>query len=517
VDHLSRRNQPHATKVKGKIMSPEFKPSPFPITSIPSVWIDVLLETHSHTQAPVPMVISAILSAMAVACQSRIRVKLPSGSIVPPSLFTLTVANSGERKTAVDDLVFQPFRKHEDSFAEKKIKASEQYKSDTEIWTLKQKVLQSKVEKNFNQNKSTNAEEAAIKEHEKTRPKLTKIPKILYKNATSEAVAYGLYKNWTSAALISDEADDILNGRATRDLALLNKLRDGSTVTVDRRSQESFTVRNACMSASLMVQQGPLERFLGNQGSEARSIGFLARCLTTWPETTQGTRFISGIQDVNLKNLKVYQDRITKLLEDGYEHIDDEPITLELSEEATSEYINFYNFIEKSMAEGQYFCDIRDAASKIVETTVRMSALFHHYEGREGKIKVDSFCSSKDICYWYLLEFKRIFGAKIEIPQEQVDAQLLEAWLLNFISRNPLYYSIKKNTLRQKGPNVLRSKSRLECALTELERQDKVFVINENRVNWVILNKNYFIAPRYCFPENMNVGIGPEMRITQRY
>lgn len=498
-------------------MSPELRSNPPPINSIPPAWIDVLLETHRHTRAPVSMLNSAILSGMAIACQSRIRVKLPSGSIVPVSLFMLTIASSGERKTAADSMILEPIRKFEESFTESKKQSYAKYKSETEIWALKQKVLQAKFEKNCSQNKSTTAEEDAIKEHEKSRPKLPKTPKIIYTNATPEALAHGLYENWPSAALISDEADMILNGHAARDLALLNKLRDGSTVTVDRRSQESFTVRNASLSASIMIQPGPFEKFLKNQGQEARSIGFFARCLITWAESTQGTRFISGIQDVNLKNLKAYQDRITKLLQDGYEHINDEPIILELSEKANSEYINFYNYIEGLLAEGQCFCDVRDAASKVVETTIRVSAIFHHYEGREGKIKLDSFCSAKDICYWYLLEFKRIFGAKIEILQEQVDAQLLEAWLFNYVNRNPIYYSIKKNLLRQRGPNVLRSKSRLENALIELERQDKVYVITENRVNWVMLNKNYFVATRYCFPDNMNAGIGPEARLTQRY
>jgi putative DNA primase/helicase len=498
-------------------MSPQYKNRLFPINSVASALIDVTLEIQRHTQAPLPMVFSTILAGIAIACQRRVRVKQPSGSTSGVSLYILIVALSGDRKSTSDEIILQPIRAFEESFTETKKLACAKYQSETEIWTLKQKVLQAKFEKNCSQNKSTTAEEDAIREHEKLRPQLAKTPKIIYTNATPEALAYGLYENWPSAALISDEADMILNGHAARDLALLNKLRDGNKITVDRRSQESFTVNNACMSASFMIQPGPFEKFLGNQGAEARSIGFLARCLTTWPETTQGTRFISGIQDVNLKNMKGYQDRITKLLEDGYEHIDDEPITLELSEEATSEYINFYNFIEGSMAEGQHFCDIRDAASKIVETTVRMSALFHHYEGREGKIKVDSFCSAKDICYWYLEEYKRIFGAKVEIPQEQVDAQLLEAWLFNFISRNPTYYSIKKNTLRQNGPNVLRSKSRLEYAIMELERQGKIWVTTLNRTNWVNLSSNYFTAPRYTYPHAELSTIGPNVHFTHQY
>jgi len=57
------------------------------------------------------MVFTAALGALSAACQAGYVVKMPGKKVKHPvSLMLLTVANSGERKTAVENIVFSSVR-----------------------------------------------------------------------------------------------------------------------------------------------------------------------------------------------------------------------------------------------------------------------------------------------------------------------------------------------------------------------------------------------------------------------
>ena len=75
-----------------------------------------------------------------------------------------------------------------------------------------------------------------------------------------------------------------------RNLAALNQLWDGTALSVDRRSTDSFTVRGARLTVALQVQEPTVREFFSRTGALARGTGFLARFLLAWPESTQGRR-----------------------------------------------------------------------------------------------------------------------------------------------------------------------------------------------------------------------------------
>jgi len=105
-----------------------------------------------------------------------------------------------------------------------------------------------------------------------------------------------------------------------------------------------------------------------------------------------------------------------------------------------------------------------------------------------------------------MYEFKRLFTPPPLIPEEELDAALLEVWFAEkLIKRECLWMCgipyIKKNILLQRGPNKLRNKSRINAALSYLEggywraRHVKI-----DKVSYVELNHQYFnelIRDRY--------------------
>lgn len=470
-----------------------FQNQPFPINAIPNGFKNVYFELQNHVQAPPEMVFSSLLAPLSIACQSQVSVLLPQGPKVPPSLFLIIVASSGERKTTLDNLVLQPIRDFEKLSNDSNEASKNQHQAELEIWESKYKVLTSNLEKAFRKGKTTVSEEAAIIAHKKLKPVLPKTLKLIYTDATPEAIAWGMYTHSPSAALVSDEASMVLNGHAGSNLALLNKLRDGDYISIDRRTKESFTIQDTSLTLSLMIQPESFQQFMNSQGKNARDIGFLSRCLITLPVSTQGTRFVSSIQKAKLKKLELFHNRIRYILFEGYKNAADEKVTLELSMEAINCHRYFFNNIERDMGDGCYFCDVRDAASKIPETAVRMAALFHFFEGRTGEIQADHYKMAGDICYWYLIEFKRIFGRRPEVPIEQVEAQKLEGWLADkFNSTEPPLVSIAKNDIRKYGPNSLRNRDRLDRALDLLFRERKIAIQLRGKTTYIWLDYAYF-------------------------
>ena len=61
-------------------------------------------EAQNNIKAPRPLIFSTALAAIAVAIQGLFDVRKPNGQRVPLSLMLLTIANSGERKSTVENV-----------------------------------------------------------------------------------------------------------------------------------------------------------------------------------------------------------------------------------------------------------------------------------------------------------------------------------------------------------------------------------------------------------------------------
>jgi len=68
---------------------------------------------HEVVKAPMALCCQSVLAAASLAAQAHFDVQLPWGQRKPLSLFLLTVGESGERKSAVDDVVLGAAKAHE--------------------------------------------------------------------------------------------------------------------------------------------------------------------------------------------------------------------------------------------------------------------------------------------------------------------------------------------------------------------------------------------------------------------
>ena len=57
---------------------------------------------HEHTHAPLAICAQSVLGGLSLVLQGHADIRLPTGSKRPLSLFLITIAESGARKSAVD-------------------------------------------------------------------------------------------------------------------------------------------------------------------------------------------------------------------------------------------------------------------------------------------------------------------------------------------------------------------------------------------------------------------------------
>ncbi|TGC09898.1 hypothetical protein CRG93_04525 [Escherichia sp. E2593] len=110
----------------------------FPLRSLPPLIRDAVIEAQQITQAPMGLVASSALGAVSLVCQHQIDVCRLNNLRGPVSLFLLTLAESGERKTAVDKLLMEPLYQQE-------ILLYSRYQNELNTWKNKEELL--KVQK----------------------------------------------------------------------------------------------------------------------------------------------------------------------------------------------------------------------------------------------------------------------------------------------------------------------------------------------------------------------------------
>jgi hypothetical protein len=493
----------------GKLKMYVSNPNNFPIDFLPPLIKNSILEVQSNTQFPLPLIASSALGAVSLACQNSIDVQPPVGSSSSTSLFILLIADSGEGKTPVDNYFNKPIRDFEENEARKAEEALVEQKTSRSAWAIEKTEIEEAFRKNIKKSLSSDKPEQVdqlnkefenlqqkLQSHLSKEPKQQRNYKMVFSNITPEKIALDLYENWPSVGLISDEAGSLFRGRAMRDLGMLNQLWDGAPLRVDRVSSPSFIVKNARLSISLMVQRKIFDSYLIGNGSEARDIGFLARCLVAFPMSAKGSRMLST-QPQSWNQLTKFQQRITDLLAQDKLDVDQgrqQRPTLEFSLEAKHHWTDFRNNIESDLNAGGYLCDVDDAASKMGTNVARMAALFHFFEGGQGEITAETLNCARTVCSWYMQEFKRLFSENPEIPIEISDAIELENYLARWRQNHPGTRAIKKSAIAQYGPSQLRKKpDRREDAINRLALQNKIWIELQGKAKWVVFNP-------YCFP-----------------
>lgn len=486
-DETNRHEWPEPQTLTAKI-----EKEPYPIESLPDNVRAAVNEVHGFVKAPVPLVAASAISALSLAIQAHYDVERASALYSPTGLFLLTIADSGERKSTCDKFFTKAIIDYEDVQTEAAKPAINNYNADMDSWEAKRGGIKDKIRSDAKSGKPTGNQEAELRDLEHNKPEPPRIPRLMYADATPEALAYSLAKQWPSGGVVSAEAGIVFGSHGmgkdsvVRNLATLNQLWDGASLKIDRKTSESFTVRGARLTVALQVQTETLNSFFEKSGALARGTGFLARFLVSWPESTQGYRPFTEAPE-SWPQLAAFNRRITEILNISAPISEDGALTpqmLTLTPEAKDAWIEFHDGIEIQLSDGGILFDVRDCASKIADNATRLAALFHVFEGGLGAISLDAFERASAIVAWHLNESRRFFG-EIALPAELAGAVRLNDWLIQHCKREHTHY-VAKRYAQQYG--AIRDATRLDAAINELEALDRIQVRKDGKKISIWLN-----------------------------
>ena len=451
-------------------------PETYPLEALPNTIRGAIEEVIGYVQVPVALAASCALSSLSLACQAHIDVCRDENLRGPVSLFFLTVANSGERKSSCDSFFSKPLKDYEAEQREDFKPELKEYAAKLKTWEAECGGILSAIKRESGAKKPNHDQAKRLKaeliEMEMAKPERPRVPNLLSDDSTPEDLGWRLANEWPSAGVIVSEAGIVFGSHGMgkdnvmRNLASLNIYWDGGDKKVGRRTTDSYHVKGARVTMSLMTQEETLRAFMGNSGPLARGTGFLARFLLAWPESTQGTRLYREPPQ-GMPRVAEFNQRITEILHRQVQMEDGGLLTLgfPLAPDAKAEWVIFHDSIEQELgASGDYY-DIRDVAAKIADNAARLAALFHLFEhAGNGPVCVDCMERAALIVHWHLHEARRFFG-ELAVPVAVADALRLERWFIAYCREKNTDQISTREAIRR-GP--IRERSRFKQALIEL-------------------------------------------------
>jgi len=450
-------------------------PQEYPLDALPVAVRCAVEEVAGFVKAPIPLIATSALGALSLAIQAHTDVARAEKLTGPCSLYLLAIADSGERKSSCDGYFTKAIRDYETQAQEAAKPLVKAYESEREAWDAQRSGIKEAIKALAKSNKPNAVQIQQLHDLDAVRPVPPRVPKLIYGDATPEALCYSLAKQWPSGGILSNEAGVVFGSHgmgkdsAMRNMGALNQFWDGTAAPVERRSTESFTVRGARLTMSLQVQEATLRTFFDSTKGLARGSGFLARFLVSCPVSTQGTRLFTEAPD-NWPALATFNSRLTAILNRPVPINEDGALTpamLTLSPEAKAVWIVFHDAIEVELMPGRELNDVKDVASKIADNAVRLAALFHVFTGSIGPIDVEAMESAARVTAWHLTESRRFLG-ELAMPPELANAIRLESWMLDYCKRERTEQVPTRVIQQFITPVSLRDKKTFTSALAEL-------------------------------------------------
>ena len=416
------------------------------------------------TQAPIAIAMQSVLSAASLATQGFADVELLHGRC-PISLFQLTVAESGERKSTCDSMATEAVSRVERE-------RRNRYERDFRAYNA-QKAERSSAETCVIEP----SDPFAVSSRPLTEPRE---PSLTLVDATIEGIINQLRIGTPSIGIMSDEGGQVLGGYAMKSenklksSADLSKFWDGASIRKFRASSPPIVLSSRRVTLHLMMQPGVAQAALGD--AIFRDQGFLSRTLVVWPDSRIGRRFSSENEASQAARrearevVDVFGTRITELLNTPLptrpgndQELD--PGLLCLSKEARRLLLAFYNRVEAAQQEGQAFATIRGFASKAVEQGGRIAAVLTLFaDPHASEVSSETMSNALNLMDWYLGEALRILDTA-SVSQDLRDAETLRCWLIE----NRTGDAIDVRTTSRLCPNRFRTSERVKQLFAILE------------------------------------------------
>lgn len=424
------------------------------------------------TQAPVAIPAQSALAVASLAVQGFANVETLGGDR-PLSLYALTIARSGERKSTCDGLLMQGLRDHEREEADRHREDVKGWLTRHALWKAQHDAAINSVKKTGKAGKTQTDAEADLRALG-DEPAAPPSPDRTVTEPTYEGLTRKFAEGMPSLGIFSDEGGQFLGGFAMssdnrqKTLAALNDLWQGNPIRRTRQGEGSFTLYGRRLAVHLMVQPGVARDFMADP--KADDTGFLPRFLLCEPPSTIGTR-LHGLTRDGTGPLAGFAARLGRILRTPLPMDPDsralEPRRLTLAPDARALLVQFADAVEAAQRPGAAMSGVTGYASKAAEQACRIAGVLTLWRDLNAPaVEAEDMASAIELADFYLSEALRLADAA-KVSEETDRAERLRRWL---VEEWP-HPEVLTGDVVQKAPiRALRETKAATAALGTLER-----------------------------------------------
>ncbi len=414
---------------------------PYPVKALGGILGPAVERMAEVIGVPQALAAQSILAASALATQGHAGLQL-DGRNYPLSLYLITVAASGDRKTAADRFALLPARQWEREQWQRHREQLSRYRA-----AQRQAQRINPADANLTNGIPLEAEPSA--------------PRLITTDPTIEALIKGLCHDLPSMGLFCDEGGQFLGSSTmNRDNRLkavttLSSLWDGSPIDRARSmAGESLRAYDRRLSLHLMLQPYLAMQLLSDPLLQGQ--GILGRCLMTWPTSLAGQRSYQAIDLSKDAALKRYHRRLSALFYQPWSLSADGALRLSpltLSPLARRRWIDLHDAIEAQLGEFGELASVRPSGSKAADNLLRVAGILAVVE-ESSVVEVDHIQRASALVGYYLTEIQRLTEQE-PVCRVKEEADRLLRWLQ---VKDWKRFSIRE--LNRNGPRFARKSSR---------------------------------------------------------
>jgi hypothetical protein len=419
----------------------------YPLDALSPKLQDAARAIVDKVQLPAAIAAQSVLAAAALGVQPYIDVILPTGERIPTSLFLISVAASGERKSSADKLAVYPVREREAELQRENIDVQARYIAEAAAFRAARKKAEAG---NKTRRQIQDAIEACGDE-----PIAPPTPLLISDEGTLQGLQKLFAEAMPSLGLFSDEGGQWLGGYAMQEDnrvatgAALSKLWDGAPIKRVRGTDGFTILRGRRLSLHLMIQERIAKKLFGD--ADLASQGLLSRMLVCHPTSRKGERMWHDPAEDSRLALERYGARLFNLLRSPMP-MDEltrelKPKELRLSDDARAMFIKWHDAVEVDLRRSGKFEKVSGFAAKLPEHSVRLAAVMAYFEDRNvEEISGKALAAGIKLAQFYAAEALRLFGIGGADEDSDAAVKIIE-WL-----RAEKITVISKRLLGRHGP-----------------------------------------------------------------
>ena len=354
-------------------------PEPYPIEALGCTLGNVAQAIANKCQVPEAMAAQSVLAVASLIGQPHANVILPFGQTRPISLYIITVAGSGDRKSTADNEALRGIIEHEGVLRTKYDADFQEFLASEAAYNAEKRRIETRKDKTFTREDRLKAlRELGAKPEKPLHPIHT----------VGDPTIEGLIKNWAELraglGLFSAEGGQFTGGHGMaeenrlRTAAHLSCLWDGTPVKRLRAGDGATLLLGRRLSLHMMVQVSIASTFLSDP--VLRDQGLLSRTLVAAPPSLAGTRYHKPVSPQDEQTIIDFQATTKALFSISIPLIEGKrneaaPRELSLDDGAAGAFFRFHDHVEGQMGKDGDLEALRDVGAKAPENAARIAAI----------------------------------------------------------------------------------------------------------------------------------------------